>query len=376
MQTDILIVGGGLSGLMAGWSLQRANADFIVVEARPRFGGRVYTRSSAFCDMGPSWFWQGQPVIMSLLNHFGIGHYEQFADGKVLFEQADGRTGHTIYQSPMTGSLRVLGGVQALADALANNISAERRLLEHSVRQLTLSDEVITASITTPDGDKQIQANKVALAIPPRLGAELAFSPALPDSAMSQLTNTPTWMAGHAKFFAIYEQPFWRDEGLCGTAMSRLGPLAEIHDASPNSGNQYCLFGFSGLDSVTRAQIGKERFEALALEQLGRLFGEEATKPTETHFQDWSAEPFTASQLDQQPQTRHPDYGLSLDLGRAWGDKLAFISSESSYTNGGLIEGALESGYRYAQAVAEIDTQSINDDKLTHSASMDWDWLK
>jgi NADPH-dependent 2,4-dienoyl-CoA reductase/sulfur reductase-like enzyme len=73
MQTDVLIVGGGLSGLSAAWQLQRAGLDVNLVEARSRYGGRVLTlaaETGAECDLGPSWFWQGQPLVAGLLDHF------------------------------------------------------------------------------------------------------------------------------------------------------------------------------------------------------------------------------------------------------------------------------------------------------------------
>ncbi len=38
-------------------------------------------------------------------------------------------------------------------------------------------------------------------------------------------------MAGHAKVVALYERPFWREQGLSGDAISHCGTLAEIHDA-------------------------------------------------------------------------------------------------------------------------------------------------
>lgn len=78
-QSDILIIGGGLSGLIATWQLNQVGLSATVLEARNRFGGRVLTverESGANCDLGPSWIWSGQPVVATLLNQFGISHYE------------------------------------------------------------------------------------------------------------------------------------------------------------------------------------------------------------------------------------------------------------------------------------------------------------
>ena len=354
MQTDILIIGGGLSGLIATWQLQSAGINASLMEARTRFGGRILTvrgNDGAGYDLGPSWFWPGQPLVAGLLNHFNIPSYQQFADGAVLLQEGDGRIDRTTSESPMAGARRIQGGTTRLAEAIVTEIDAAHRFLEHVVTGLSITGDVITVDVLEPSGKKQVHAKQVAVAIPPRLAADLIFSPDLPAKTMQTLAATPTWMAGHAKFFAIYDEPFWRKRGLCGTAISQRGPLAEIHDASPNSGSTFSLFGFSGLDAKTRVSMGRSEFMRQATAQLAMLFGNEANQPRAVYFQDWSTEIFTASDADRNPQTHHPEYGLQLRLGNAWEGKLEFISTETSFSNGGLMEGALDAGLRFSKRI-------------------------
>jgi monoamine oxidase len=75
-------------------------------------------------------------------------------------------------------------------------------------------------------------------------------------------------MAGHAKLVAVYAQPFWRDAGLNGDAISHRSPLAEIHDASPAHAREGALFGFA----FPRAARPLD-FSDAAIAQLARLFG-------------------------------------------------------------------------------------------------------
>ena len=172
----------------------------------------------------------------------------------------DGRIDRTTASSPMAGARRIQGGINRLSDAIVNRIDAPHRFLEHVATGLSINRDVITVDVMGPSGKIQIQTKQVAMAIPPRLAAELTFMPELPPKTIRALAATPTWMAGHAKFFAIYDEPFWRKKGLCGTAISQRGPLAEIHDASPNSGSAFSLFGFSGLDANSRASMGRSEF--------------------------------------------------------------------------------------------------------------------
>jgi monoamine oxidase len=44
VQADVCVVGAGFAGLAAGYKLHRAGRSVIVVEARDRVGGKVYTR--------------------------------------------------------------------------------------------------------------------------------------------------------------------------------------------------------------------------------------------------------------------------------------------------------------------------------------------
>ena len=275
----------------------------------------------------------------------------------------------------MAGSRRIQGGINHLVDEIAGQIDTSHRFLAHKITRLLINGDAITVDIEGSSGKIQVRAKQVALAIPPRLAAGLKYTPELPVAVMQTLAATPTWMAGHAKFFAIYEEPFWRHQDLCGTALSQCGPLAEIHDASPISANNFSLFGFSGLDSESRAKLGRAEFIKQATAQLATLFGDQANSPRTVYFQDWSSERFTASVADRRPQILHPQYGLNLQMDSAWDGKLEFISTETSFGNGGLIEGALESGLGFSSRITGLELPFVDYRYTPHSASMDWDWL-
>jgi len=158
------------------------------------------------------------------------------------------------------------------------------------------------------------------------------------------MRQVPTWMAGHAKAIAVYEKPFWREDGLSGDAMSRIGPMMEMHDASPVGGGPYAIFGFFGVPAAARSDV--DRLKDATLAQLVRLLGPNAAKPVELKIKDWAFDPFTATPQDQEPVYAHPDYGLPQVLDGLWDGRLIFGSTEVATEFGGYLEGALEASER------------------------------
>ena len=131
---------------------------------------------------------------------------------------------------------------------------------------------------------QEYQAQRIVLALPPRLAAGLSFSPQLTPAQQQALTGIATWMGGQAKFVALYDRPFWREDGLSGDALSQVGPLAEIHDASPpqvelDKEAPAALFGFVGLPALARYGQ-KEAVTKAALAQLARLLAQRQRSPS------------------------------------------------------------------------------------------------
>lgn len=336
MHTDILIVGGGLSGLALADKLQQAGRDFLLVKARDRLGGRIDVLrdgGSAF-DLGPSWFWPGQPRMDTLTRRLGLTVFSQHAAGNLSYEDENGAVQRGVGYASMEGSYRIEGGMMALVTALASQIAPARLKLDAPVVEIDQA-----GTVTFANGDT-ITAGQIVLAVPPRVIATIKITPDFDAAVRQSLINIPTWMGGQAKFVATYARPFWRDEGLSGDAMSRHGPMVEIHDASAMDGSPGALFGFIGVPAAQR-DGQSDALRAASIAQLGRLFGPEALKPQKTELRDWAYAPQTASALDHQALGGHPRYGLPSALRNLWQGKLIMGSTEIASQFGGFLEGAL-----------------------------------
>lgn len=330
---DVIIVGGGLAGLALAVRLHNAGQDALLIEGRDRLGGRIHGLRDGkhTFDLGPSWYWPGQARMAYLANELGLTTFDQYAAGDLMFEGEDGRIQRGVGFASVEGSFRIVGGMTAMIDKLAEQLPAEKVRLGARVVAVHKDNGV------TLESGEVIAAKTIVIACPPRVATRIEFTPNIDRASLEAV---PTWMGGQAKFVATYDTPFWRDAGLSGNATSRRGPLVEIHDASAAGGEIGALFGFVGV--TPEARLGQsDAIVTATLDQLARLFGEAARTPRKAQLEDWAIQSETAGALDQQPLYSHPAYGMPPELARLWDGHLHFGSTEIARNYGGFLEGAL-----------------------------------
>lgn len=361
MSSPVVIVGAGLSGLRAASLLSERGIECLILEARDRIGGRVLSTSTpdrsdlGKFDLGPTWFWpQYENTITNLVKELNLETFVQYNKGTVLVERSPNEAPerYVLPENSSEQSIRIAGGVQSLIDAVADTIPSGVVELNTRVTAIRLDENgAITVEADLADGKrKKVSASAVILALPPRIVARhIEFSPSLPSDLMADLVSKPTWMAGQAKAVAIYERPFWRETGLSGFAMSSVGPLQEIHDASPVTGSG-ALFGFFGMPARTRKELGEKKVLEMVIDQLIRLFGTSAQKVEAILYKDWSSDLNTAVEEDLDPLRDFPMYGQPPNAG-IWEKKIFFAGTESDSQYGGHLEGALRASQ---QAVLKI----------------------
>ena len=366
MNDSVVIVGAGLSGLHAASLLTKHGITYRILEARERIGGRVLSipepdsPDAAPFDLGPTWFWpQYEKYIANLVEELNLQTFDQYSEGAMLVEQEQNSPPkrYTLPDNSSVISTRLTGGVQSLVEAIANTLPPDVIELEKRVLTMQLDGSgAITLEAERTDGNKEkVSASAVILALPPRIiEKHIAFSPSLPSVLMHDLRNKPTWMAGQAKAIAIYEQPFWRESGLSGSVRSWVGPLQEIHDASPDTGPG-ALFGFFGIPATVRQELSKDEILDLVTDQLVRLFGPSAKNTSSILYKDWAEESDTAVAEDLAPLMNFPSYGPPPNTG-IWEKKIFFAGTEVSSQYGGHLEGALQSA---KQAVTDIINRNL-----------------
>ncbi len=87
VEADVCVVGAGYAGLTAAWRLQGAGRSVVVLEARDRVGGRVWTvdrPEGGVLERGGGWIAPKHDAFRALLDEFGIATYKTYDAGHHL----------------------------------------------------------------------------------------------------------------------------------------------------------------------------------------------------------------------------------------------------------------------------------------------------
>lgn len=234
------------------------------------------------------------------------------------------------------------GGAQLLALRMAQELDG-RVLLSSPVRRISQGASGVEAA---GDGSA-VHAQRAIVAIPPALAGRIEYRPPLPP--LRDLLTQRTPVRNGIKVQAVYDEPFWRAEGLSGQAISDTGPVATTLDSSPARGKHGVLTGFVNLDSARRLwRMPEGERKQSVLDSLVRFFGPRAAAPTCYLEQNWAAEEFSRGCVTILPPGAWTSYGPAL---RESVGRIHWAGTETATLFTGQMDGAIRSGERAAAEV-------------------------
>jgi monoamine oxidase len=198
---DVVIVGAGVSGLVAASQLQR-NFSIAVLEARDRIGGRLFSPRGV--DLGGSWLWPQDAHARALSEVLGSKLVPQRLDGDVLALDANegslvrniGNIGNRIAPCG-PGASRIAGGTGILAEKLAAALPEGALRLEHRVIRVEAAAENDVRVIAEDVQNGRVSvllARRVVLAAPPGvLLQHIVLAPPLSEDRRNVMEATATW---------------------------------------------------------------------------------------------------------------------------------------------------------------------------------------
>jgi monoamine oxidase len=266
---------------------------------------------------------------------------------------------HTLFVIRSAGSMAMLlataggaqerrfhQGAQAISIRLAEPLG--ERVVLGAPAQLVRHGE---AGVVVEAGDRTVTAGRAILAVPPAIAGRIGYRPAMPGWR-SQLTQRMP-MGSVVKIHAIYEEPFWRHEGLSGFAVSDSGPVAVVYDNCPAGGSPGVLVGFiEGDQARAWGRRGDGDRRAAILAALVGFFGERAARPRELLERSWADEEYSGGcYAGYFPPGVWTTYGQAL---REPVGRLHWAGTETATAWNSYMEGAVQSGERAADAVLAV----------------------
>lgn len=283
--------------------------------------------------------WAAQPEDLSLLHMLFYIHSAGSLD--LLFDTAGGAQQD-----------RFVGGSQRVPIALAERLGADAVVLGAAVRRIEHGPEGVTlhaARVGEAGGaGLVVRARRAIVAIAPALAGRIVYDPPLPGLRDQLTQRTP--LGTVAKCMAVYDEPFWRADGLSGQATSDTGPVKLTYDNSPPGGRPGVLLGFlEGRRARAAGRLAPEQRRAAVIDCFTRLFGPRAARPDAYVERLWAEEEYSRGCYGcYMPTGAWTEYGDAL---RAPIGPLHWAGAEVAERWSGYMDGAVRSGETAAGAV-------------------------
>ncbi len=238
---------------------------------------------------------------------------------------------------------RFAGGSALIAQRLAAQLGDIVRL-GAAVSRIEVAGDKVTA--TTVAG--RFDCRQIIVTAPPLLAGRIDYEPALPHWREQLTQRTP--MGSVIKSQVIYDEPFWRPDGLAGQATGDGDGSRVVFDNSPQDGSPGILLAFLEGDEARR--LGREPLEVrrrTVIDSLVRYFGPRAARPERYLERDWQQEKWSGgcygTLFGPNVWTRY-GHALRQPVG-----PIHWAGTETASQWTGYMDGAVRSGERAAAAV-------------------------
>ena len=241
---------------------------------------------------------------------------------------------------------RFVGGAQQILDRMAGELGDVVQL-DSPVETISQTDDLATVT----GSNFSYTGKKVIVAIPPTLAGRIRYHPELPPLRDQLMQRMP--MGTVIKCYAIYDKPFWREQGLSGQAVTdESSVLQTVFDNSPADGSKGMLMGFSLASRARRLlRLSDQERQAAVIKEFVKLFGKTAETPIHYIDRSWADEAWSRGcYTGLMPPGTVMGY---IDALRKPCGRIHWAGTETATIWNGYMEGAIRSGERAADEVVE-----------------------
>ena len=353
----VIIVGAGISGLVAGYDLTVAGYDVTILEARDRIGGRVLTIRSPFSNEhyvegGAARIKPSHDLTIAYANHFNLtldpfyatnGDYVDFSNGSRTIID------NTTYLNTSYGStlrknyLKIRGGSDQLTNAFANSSELSNKIyLNSAVTSIAQnSDNVIVNT-----GGNQFQADKVLCTVPLTVLNKINFTPALSSNKQTAM-NGGFRYAPATRIYIQFKNRFWENESLNGWGNTDLPEeiWQPSWDMSGNTGVLMSYLRWSAAENMD-ALNDNERNNAV-LNRWENIFAGSINNFDSGIAKSWALDEWSQGAWASPTTTQNENLNDSI----AQSEGRIHFAGEHASNDRGWMQGALFSGLRAATEI-------------------------
>lgn len=338
--TDILIIGGGLTGLTLAYLLEKEALNVTIVEARHRLGGRIFTKykaNEAPIELGATWLGKKHRTLNGLLEKLSLEIFEQQLGTKAIFEPISTSPPQLVSLPPNEDpSFRIKGGSSSLISALSNQLQGTKIMLGQAINTIEKEENVLVAKSSTHSFSTSIIISTLA---PYLLINTIEINPPLPTELIQIAQKTHTWMGESIKVAFTYKNPFWRARKYSGTIFSNVGPVSEMYD---HANYEDTVFGLKGFMNGSYYSLQKEERKILVLNQLKKYYGNQAAQYISYEEAVWRNEPYTFQAYDSH-LIPHQNNGNPIFRVPCFNGQFYIAGSETANAFPGYMDGAIKS---------------------------------
>ncbi|MEU7630300.1 flavin monoamine oxidase family protein [Nocardia sp. NPDC049220] len=270
----------------------------------------------------------------------------------VLYQMASGGgPGFVLGVKDGAQDARPVGGMGAIYRPMATEIGDSIHLSQ-PVRDIQQDAD----GVTVRSDELTVRARRAIVAVPLAIAGQIRYEPMLPVDRSFLHQRMPS--GSIFKIAVLYDEPFWRDDGLSGQSAAPGSPATITIDAGTNSVRPGVMCVIT--EGPIARQIGQleegER-RKLILGELVERFGDKARSPVDYIEQNWSVERYSGGGM-----LSHAPTGVLTQFGRALREpcgRIHWAGTESSAVMCGWVDGAIRSGERAASEVMEHDTATV-----------------
>jgi monoamine oxidase len=246
---------------------------------------------------------------------------------------------------------RPVGGMGAIHRAVAAELG-DAIHLSQPVRSIAQDPD----GVTVRSDDMVVRARRVVVAVPIAIASQISYEPMLPVDRSFLHQRMP--LGAVFKIAIVYDEPFWRADGLSGQSFAPGSPANLTIDSCTDTGSPGVLTVIT--EGPVARQIGQlsetERKKAV-LDAVAERFGDKARSPVDYVEQNWAIERYSGGGM-----IAHTPPGVLTEFGPALREpcgRIHWAGTETSAIMYGFIDGAVRSGERAATEVMEREAMTV-----------------